>query len=198
MKLLRTIFTALVMLPFMVFASVENGAKAPDFAGVDTDGKTISLFDYKDDTVVLEWTNHECPFVKKFYDIGHMQEVQKTYTDKGIKWIRIISSAPGKQGHVSDEKANEVAKAQGAAATHTLRDESGQIGRLYGAKTTPHMFVIDKGMVVYQGAMDDKRSASSAAIVGATPHLTDALDALLAGKAIEVASSQPYGCSVKY
>ena len=199
MKQFLMLCAVVIAAPMLAFANVEIGKVAPDFTAKDTKGETVTLSALKDDLVVLEWTNHDCPFVKKFYSQGDMQAIQKDYTAKGVKWVRIISSAPGKQGHVSDQEANEIATKKGAMATHTIRDESGEIGRLFGAKTTPHMFVIDKaGKLAYMGAMDDERSASADDIKDATPHLANALDDLLAGTAVQVASSQPYGCSVKY
>ncbi|MDG1287284.1 MAG: redoxin domain-containing protein [Rickettsiales bacterium] len=199
MKTLLNLVATFALIPFVAFAEVEIGKASPDFSAVDTNGAKVTLSELKDEIVVLEWTNHGCPFVKKFYSQGDMQATQKDYTAKGVKWVRIISSAVGKQGHVTDMQANEIAKEQGAAATHTIRDESGEIGRLFGAKTTPHMFVIDKaGNVAYQGAMDDIRSPSAEKIAEATPHLKNALNDLLAGNTVQVTSSQPYGCSVKY
>ncbi len=198
MNKLLTLATMFVALPFMAFAALEIGADVPAFEAMDTNGNKVSLAEMKDDIIVLEWTNHECPFVKKFYSAGNMQATQKAYMAQGIKWVRIISSAEGKQGHVSDAEVNKIAAEKGAMASATIRDESGEIGHAYGAKTTPHMFVINKGKLAYMGAMDDKRSPSSADIATATPHLTNALDNLIAGKAVEVAISQPYGCSIKY
>lgn len=198
MKKLITFAATLVALPFMAFASLEIGMDAPVFEAVDTNGNKVALAEMKDDVVVLEWTNHECPFVKKFYSEGHMQTTQKTYTSEGVKWIRIISSAPGKQGHLSDEESNKIVNEKKAMASHTIRDESGAIGRAYDAKTTPHMYIINKGKLAYMGAMDDKRSPNALDIATATPHFTNALDNVLVGKEIEVALSQPYGCSIKY
>ncbi len=199
MKKLTTLFATFLLMPFMALAAVETGKASPDFTAMDTNGAKVTLSELKDEIVVLEWTNHDCPFVKKFYSQGDMQAIQKDYTAKGVKWVRVISSAVGKQGHVTDAQANEIASEKGAVATHTIRDESGEIGRLFGAKTTPHMFVIDKaGKVAYQGAVDDIRSPSPSKIADATPHLKNALNDLLAGNVVQVASSQPYGCSVKY
>ena len=199
MKKIISLALAFLAIPALALASVEIGKTAPDFTALDTNGKEVKLSALQGHNVVLEWTNHECPFVKKFYDEGDMQATQKEYTAKGVKWVRIISSAPGKQGHVSDEKANQVAVEKGAMATHTIRDESGAIGRLFGAKTTPHMFIINKmGELAYMGAMDDKRSPKPEDIAAATPHVKNALNDLLADKSVQVASSQPYGCSVKY
>ena len=198
MNKLMTLAATLVAMPFMAFAGLEIGADAPAIDAMDTNGNKVSLMDMKDDIVVLEWTNHDCPFVKKFYSEGNMQATQKAYTAQGVKWVRVISSAVGKQGHVSADEANRIAAEKGAMASHTIIDESGDIGHTYGAKTTPHMFVINKGKLAYMGAMDDKRSPKSSDIATATPHLTNALDNLIAAKAVEVAISQPYGCSVKY
>lgn len=199
MKKLITLFSIMFLLPFAALAAVEVGKLAPDFSALDSNGNKVVLSELKGTHVVLEWSNHECPFVKKYYSQGNMQSLQKAYTDKGVKWLRIISSAPGKQGHVNAERANEVVAAQGIMASHSLLDESGEIGRLYDAKTTPHMFVIDKaGLVAYAGAIDSIRSPRAEDIVKAIPYVANALDNLLEGKAVEVASTQPYGCSIKY
>lgn len=179
-------------------ANPEVGKPAPDFSAKDIAGKDVSVKALADKIVVLEWSNHECPFVKKFYEAGKMQELQKTYTAKNVVWVKIISSAPGKQGHVSAKDAAEIAAKQNSVASHIVLDETGAIGKAYGAKTTPHMFVLNKGSVAYMGAIDDKSSAKSTDIAGAKNYVAAALDALLAGKPVETASTQPYGCSVKY
>lgn len=180
-------------------AAVEVGEKAPNFTAVDTNGVEHSLSDFKGKNVVLEWSNHECPFVVKHYSVGNMQKLQKEATDNGAVWLTIVSSADGKQGHVTPEEANMIMKEKSAHSTARIMDPSGEIGKLYDAKTTPHMFVIDKeGMLAYAGAIDSNSSFSSDAIAGATNYVSAALTSLKAGEPIEVASTKPYGCSVKY
>ncbi|NDC56587.1 MAG: thioredoxin family protein, partial [Alphaproteobacteria bacterium] len=156
--------------------------------------------DFKGKTVVLEWTNHDCPFVRKFYEAGKMQEYQKAAVADGVVWLSIISSAPGKEGHVDGVKANELTASRNAAPSHVLLDETGTVGKLYGAKTTPHMFIIDaSGVVQYHGAIDSIPSTNAADIDKATNYVTAALADLKAGKAVAaLGQSRPYGCSVKY
>lgn len=189
----------LVLDPGFLRADVEIGKPAPDFSGKDTLGKAHSLSMYKGKIVVLEWLNHQCPFVRKHYDGKKMQELQKTYRQKGIIWLSIISSAPGKQGYCTPEEADRLTEENGAAPTAVLLDPEGEIGHLYEAKTTPHMFIIDKnGELVYDGAIDDIRSARIDDLKTATNYVQKALDELLDGKKVSVQTSQPYGCSVKY
>lgn len=180
-------------------AAVEIGEPAPDFIGVDTNGVEHKLSDLKGKNVVLEWSNHECPFVVKHYKPGNMQKIQKEATDNGVIWLTIVSSADGKQGNVTPDEANKIMEEFGSHATARILDPSGEIGKLYGAKTTPHMFVINKeGTLVYAGAIDSDDSFSSDSIAGATNYVQDALNSLDTGTPIEVASTKPYGCSVKY
>tara|TARA_Y100001001_G_C8011135_1_gene309719 strand:- start:2326 stop:2943 length:618 start_codon:yes stop_codon:yes gene_type:complete len=199
---LSTLFAA--VLSFGLFsatanASVETGAKAPEFTATDSNGASHSLSDFAGKTVVLEWTNNQCPYVVKHYETGNMQKLQKHATEDGVVWLTVISSAPGKQGHVSAEEANTLTEERNASPTAVLLDESGEIGRLYDAKTTPHMFVIDEhGVVVYQGAIDDNDSARHSTVEGATNYVEAALNALKNGEEIEHGNTQPYGCSVKY
>ncbi len=175
------------------------GAPAPAFALTDSDGKTHNLADYKGKTVVLEWTNHECPFVKKHYGAKNMQGQQKDATGKDVIWLTINSSAPGLQGHVDGLAANNIRHEAGAAQTAYLHDPDGKVGRLYGAKTTPHMYVIDAaGTLRYNGAIDSIPSADPADISKATQYVPQVLGELAAGKAVSVGTSKPYGCAVKY
>lgn len=175
------------------------GKPAPDFTLNGSDGKPHALSSYKGKTVVLEWTNPGCPFVHKWYDSKEMQKLQKEATAKGTVWLRINSSAPGKQGAQSPAEAAAYEKDQQVAATATLLDPEGTVGRLYGARTTPNMYVIDaKGTLVYSGAIDSKPSVSAADIPNAKNYVTAALADLAAGKPVETASTTPYGCSVKY
>lgn len=175
------------------------GKAAPEFKAVDTYGKAQALSQYRGKWVVLEWLNHGCPFVKKHYKNNVMQALQKKYADKGVVWLSIVSSAPGKQGHYSNEKANDLTKDKGAAPYAVLIDESGTVGRMYDARTTPHMFVINpQGALVYMGGIDDKPGTTASDFETARPHVDIALQEAMAGKPVSVATSQPYGCGVKY
>lgn len=180
-------------------AAVEIGKPAPAFTVAADNGKTVSLADYAGKYVVLEWTNEGCPFVKKHYSTGNMQGLQKEFAGKEVAWLTVISSAPGKQGHLDPAGARKWAKDKGAASTAVLLDESGAVGKAYDAKTTPHMFVIDpKGAVVYAGGIDDTPSADSADIPNSKNFVKLALNEALAGKPVSTPLSKPYGCSVKY
>ena len=180
-------------------ASVRVGQPAPDFTGVDSNGKQHTLSQYKGKTVVLEWTNHDCPYVKKHYNSGNMQALQKQATGDGVVWLSIISSKPGKQGHVSGGRANKLTKSRNASPTAVILDVSSEIGLLYGAKTTPHMYIVDKtGQLVYMGGIDSIPTSNEADIAGAENYVRVALDAMAAGKTIEESVTRPYGCSVKY
>lgn len=173
--------------------------KAPDFAVVDSHGETHHLSDYAGKFVVLEWINHECPFVRKHYESGNMQKLQETYTGKGVVWLSICSSAPGKQGNMSAEEWNQATAEKNAKPTAVLLDEDGTAGHAYGAKTTPHMFVINPaGELIYQGAIDDTPSADKADAATAHNYVTAALEEAMAGQAVTTAFTKSYGCSVKY
>jgi peroxiredoxin len=175
------------------------GQPAPAFTLTDSLGKQHSLSDFAGKTVVLEWFNHECPFVKKHYGAGNMQKQQAEATGKGTVWLVVNSSAPGKQGHVSGEQANGILANWTSKPTAFLLDHDGTVGRAYGAKTTPHLFVIDgEGVLRYNGAIDSNPSADPADIPGATQFVREALADLGAGRAVARATTQPYGCSVKY
>ena len=193
---LITLFTTFSM---AANARVSVNQAAPGFTAVDSNRKEHRLSDFKGKTVVLEWTNHDCPYVRKHYDSGNMQALQKTATGKGIVWLSIISSAPGKQGHVSGAEANRLTSSRNAAPTAVLLDEGGEIGGLYGAKTTPHMYIIDEGgELVYMGGIDSISSTDTNDIARATNYVDVALNALSSGQPIEDAVTRPYGCSVKY
>jgi peroxiredoxin len=177
----------------------ESSAAAPAFTLKDTNDKSHSLADYKDKIVVLEWINHDCPFVKRHYDAGNMQDLQKKYTEKGVIWLSICSSAEGTQGHMAPKAWNEKTAALKAAPTAVLIDADGTVGKAYKARTTPHMFVIDKaGNIAYRGALDDNAAAKPEETKKAKNFVALALDAVLAGKEPEVKEHKPYGCSVKY
>jgi peroxiredoxin len=179
--------------------SAVVGKAAPDFTLVDSNGQSHTLSSYQGKHVVLEWVNFGCPFVGKHYGSGNMQRLQKAYTGKGVVWLSVNSSAQGQQGFHTASEVNALLKEKGAAPTAYLIDTDGKVGHLYGARTTPHMFVVDpKGTLVYAGGIDDRPSTDQADIQGATNYVSAALDETLAGKAVTVASSKPYGCSVKY
>jgi peroxiredoxin len=185
--------------PWTAAAAPTVGAPAPAFTGTDTHGQKRSLADVKGKYVVLEWHNQGCPYVKKHYDTKNMQRLQKELTAQNVVWYTVISSAPGKQGHVTAAEEDTYLKEQGAVPTAVILDEDGSIGRLYGAKTTPHMFVIDdKGTLVYAGAIDDNPSADKADVEGAKSYVLAAYQESKAGKPVSVATTAPYGCSVKY
>jgi hypothetical protein len=183
---------------FSSFAA-ETGKPAPDFTAITSEGKTVKLSDFKGKPVVMEWLNHGCPFVKKHYDGKNMQALQKTAVDKGAVWISVISSAPGKQGHSDAKQAEADRKKVGSNASFIVLDEKGAIGKLYGAETTPHMYVVNaKGELVYQGAIDDKASTEIADIKTAKNYVLPALDSAITGKPAPMAQTKAYGCSVKY
>lgn len=180
-------------------AEVEIGKTAPSFALTDSNGKEVSLADYQGKTVVLEWTNHQCPFVRKHYASDNMQSLQEKYTQEGVVWLSVISSAPGTEGFVSGDEANKLTEKRDAHPTKVLLDPSGEVGRLYGAMTTPHMYIItSEGTLVYNGAIDSIRSADQADIAKADNYVDLGLQAVLSGKPVKTALTRPYGCSVKY
>jgi hypothetical protein len=180
-------------------ATASVGEEAPNFTLTDTNGIERTLSDYAGKTVVLEWINYGCPFVKKHYNSGNMQYLQNTYADKGVVWLSICSSAPGKQGHMSPDGWNEKTDKVGASPSAVLIDESGDVGRLYGARTTPHMYVINPdGELVYNGAIDSISTARESDIEKAKSYVALAVDATLAGEPFDPPTSKPYGCSVKY
>src|SRR5579875_1879892 len=180
-------------------ARVAVGKQAPDFTVTDTLGKTHRLSGYKGKFVVMEWINFGCPFVGKHYNSGNMQGLQKEYTKRGVVWLTIWSSAPGKQGDLPPEQVNAILKEKEAAPTAYILDPQGTVGRMYGAKTTPDMFVVDpRGVLVYSGAIDDRVSTDIEDVKGARNYLREALDAAMAGRPVKVPVTRSYGCSVKY
>lgn len=199
-KLLSLIASAAVLFgASAAFAAITIGQTAPDFTVADVNGKELKLSDLKGKVVVLEWTNHQCPFVVKHYKSGNMQKVQAATKAKGAVWISVKSSGKGKEGYTDSTQALEVAKEQKSLADHIVLDPSGAIGKMYEAKTTPHMFVIGKdGKIGYMGAIDDKPSADPADIKGATNYVLAAVNALADGKPVTLANTKPYGCGVKY
>mgnify|MGYP005695169447 CR=1 FL=1 len=183
----------------LLCAELSTGSKAPEFSLKDTSGKRHSLADYEGRYVVLEWTNHTCPIVKKFYRKGHMQAWQKEMTAKGIVWLQVVSSAPGKGGFISPAEGESLRKNQKMASSAMLLDTNGAVGRSYGAKTTPHTYLIDpQGTLVYQGAIDSIRGGKTADIDRAENYLNKAIIAALSGEAIDPSTTKPYGCGIKY
>jgi peroxiredoxin len=180
-------------------ASAVLGQAAPAFTLADSNGKPRSLADFRGKVVVLEWWNPECPFVGKHYGSGNMQRLQKEWTGKGVVWLTVNSSAAGQAGHVDGAQANALVKEKGAASTAVLLDHDGKLGRAYGAKTTPHLFVIDgKGTLVYAGGIDDKPSTDQADVATAKNYVAAALAEVTAGKPVTIPTTQSYGCGVKY
>ena len=180
-------------------ASPEPGNPAPDFTLVDTSGEEHTLSDYQGNVVVLEWLNYDCPFVGKHYGSGNMQALQAQAETDDVVWLSIVSSAPGEQGHATPDSMNVRTEAEGGRQLAILMDPTGEVGRMYDAKTTPQMVVIDRdGLVTYNGAIDDTPSTDQADIATAQNYLTPALTATLAGEPVETDRTTPYGCSVKY
>ncbi len=177
----------------------EVGKPAPAFTAKTAKGTEVSLADYKDKVVVLEWVNFDCPFVKKHYSGKNMQTLQAAYTEKGVIWLTINSSAEGKQGHLAADKFTEKAASEGSKATELLVDVDGKVGKAYDAKVTPHMMIIAKdGKLAYSGAIDSNPSTKAEDIASADKLFANALDAVLAGKEVTNPSNKPYGCGVKY
>lgn len=199
-SLFVTLFVALVLcaVPAETWAA-KVGETAPDFTGSASNGRAIHLADYRGKYVVLEWHNNGCPFVRKQYNSGNMQRLQKEWTSKGVVWFTVLSSAPGKQGFATAGEENDYMAKMQAAPTAALLDPSGDIGRLYDAKTSPHMFVINpQGVVIYDGAIDDKPTTELSDVPIAKNYVSLALEEAMAGKPVETAATRPYGCSVKY
>jgi peroxiredoxin len=193
--------SAAAFLTFEIAAKsvLEIGKLAPDFAGLDSNGKTVRLSDYKGKLVVLEWSNHECPYVRKHYSSSNMQALQRDATKDGVVWLTIVSSPKGEQGHVEGPKANELTQSRKAAPTAVLLDPKGEIARLYDARVTPHMFIVDKeGMLQYMGGIDDKATANVADIKDAKNYVRAALAELAKGQKVSEAVTRAYGCTVKY
>jgi peroxiredoxin len=198
-KLIAILLTLAASTALFAADSPAVGTNAPDFSVTDSKGKTQSVSQYKGKYVVLEWFNPECPFVKKHYGAGNMQKLQEEFTGKGVVWLSIDSSAPGKEGHLTTEEANQKMTEWKTKQTALLLDPDGKAGQTYGAKNTPHMFIINpEGKIVYEGAIDSKASANPNDISGATNYVKVALEESLGGKPVTTANTKPYGCSVKY
>ena len=180
-------------------AQARIGAPAPGFTLTDSTGKSVSLADFKGKTVVLEWTNHDCPYVRKHYGGNAMQALQKKWTAQGVTWLTLISSEPGSQGYVQGAEANKLTADRGAHPTAVLFDTKGDVGRLYGASTTPHMFVIKgDGVLAYMGGIDDKATTRLEDLKTAKNYVDAALTEVAAGKPVSVTTARPYGCTIKY
>jgi hypothetical protein len=197
-KALAALAALMIVSPLMA-KDPEVGKAAPDFKLTDLMGKTRNLSEFKGKYVVLEWVNHGCPFVMKHYSSGNMQALQKESVGKGAVWLSIASSAKGKEGYMDEEEWKKALVQHGSAPTAVLLDAKGKVGKLYGAKTTPHMFVVDPaGVLIYKGAIDDRPTYETADVAGAKNYVRQALDESLAGKPVSEPSTQSYGCSVKY
>jgi peroxiredoxin len=198
---MKSLITASLVGAFAIVAShaAEVGKQAPAFTANNVKGEEVSLSDHKDKIVVLEWTNFECPFVKKHYSSKNMQQLQADYSEKGVVWITVNSSAEGKQGYLEPSKLAEKISAEGSKASEVLVDADGTVGKAYAAKVTPHMMIIAKdGTLAYSGAIDSKPSTDAADIESSEKLFANALDAVIAGKDVQNAKNKPYGCGVKY
>ena len=180
-------------------AAPALGQPAPAFKATDADGRTRSLSEFKGKTVVLEWTNNGCPYVQKHYNSGNMQGLQMSAAAEGVVWLAVVSSAPGNQGYLTPAAAKTWKTSAKAAPAAVLLDPAGAVGRAYEAKTTPHMYIVDKtGKLVYMGGIDDKPSSDAASLTGAKNYVTAALADMKAGRAVAQGATRPYGFSVKY
>ncbi|HEY6251701.1 MAG TPA: redoxin domain-containing protein [Candidatus Angelobacter sp.] len=198
--LYRAMFhTGILLLLVTAAMAARVGEAAPDFTATDSNGKTHHLSDYKGKYVVLEWHNQGCPYTRKHYESGNMQHLQKEWTEKGVVWFTVISSAPGTQGYVTAGEENDYVKKMKASPTAVLLDPDGNLGHLYAAKTTPHMYIINPaGVLIYNGAIDDHPTPDQADIATSRNYVSTALQEALSGKPISDAATRPYGCSVKY
>jgi peroxiredoxin len=197
MRILSVFFA--VALAATVYAKPEVGKPAPDFALPDLAGKKHDLVDFKGKYVVLEWVNFGCPFVKKHYGTENMQKLQNEFVNKGVVWLSICSSAPGKQGNETTDAAKSDFQQFGSAASAYLVDGDGKVGKLYNARTTPQMFIVNpEGVLIYAGAIDDKPTPNPATVTNAKNYVKAALNEATSGKDVSTPSTKPYGCSVKY
>lgn len=192
-------FLPLVLLVISSAYAVRVGEPAPDFQATDSSGQVRKLSQYRGKFVVLEWHNNGCPYTRKHYESGNMQGLQRAWTGKGVVWFTVISSAPSQQGYVTAQQENDYIRQMKASPSTALLDPQGTIGRLYSAKTTPHMFVINpEGVLVYDGAIDDEATTDHADIPTAKNYVSRALEEAMANKQVSIPTSRPYGCSVKY
>jgi AhpC/TSA family len=192
----------LLLLVFLLTSSVyavKVGESAPDFQATDSNGQVHKLAQYRGKFVVLEWHNNGCPYTRKHYESGNMQRLQREWIGKGVVWFSMISSAPGQQGYVTAQQENDYLKKMKASPSAVLLDPEGNVGRLYSAKTTPHMFIINpEGVLLYDGAIDDKATTDRADIATAKNYVSQALQEAMANKPVSIPTTLPYGCSVKY
>jgi hypothetical protein len=190
---------ALAAVPRLALAAPQIGQPAPDFTATDSDGQAVRLADLHGKEVVLEWTNDGCPFVSKWYRSGAMQQLQHDATARGVVWLSVISSAPGEQGYADGSRANALTQSRNAAPTHVLLDPDGALGHLYGAETTPHLFVIaPTGALAYMGGADSIASTRVEDLTRAEPFAREAIFAVLDNQPVQHAVTRPYGCTVKY
>ncbi len=197
--LTSTVVALGVLIALSVAWAARVGEPAPDFTATDSNGKVHKLSEYQGKFVVLEWTNRGCPYTQKHYNSGNMQRLQREWTGRGVIWLTVISSAPGKQGYLTASEENAYVKQVNAAPTAVLMDPTGALGHLYDAKTTPHMFIISpQGTLIYDGAIDDRPTTDLADVNGAKNYVTAALVEATSGKPVSTPTSRPYGCSVKY
>jgi peroxiredoxin len=193
-----TVF-GVTLIAFSISWAARVGEPAPDFTATDTNGEVHKLSEYKGKFVVLEWTNRGCPYTQKHYRSGNMQKLQREWTGRGVVWLTVISSAPGKQGYVTASEENAYLKQANAAPTAVLLDPTGAMGHLYDAKTTPHIFIINpKGSLLYNGAIDDRPTTDVSDVSGAKNYVSLALEEATSGKPVSNSITRPYGCSVKY
>ena len=197
--LLAGVATRLGQRAALAAVQAKVGEPAPLFTAPATNGTPVSLASYNGKIVILEWTNHDCPYVRKHYETGNMQSLQREVTGQGVVWLTLISSSPGTQGHVTPAQADELTSTRKAAPTAVLLDEKGVVGRMYGATNTPHMYVVDKtGLLVYAGAIDDRPTTRRADVQGANNYVRAALEAVVAGQPVKTPVTRAYGCTVKY
>jgi peroxiredoxin len=198
-KITLTVVTSLIATAIFALEPPPVGSGAPEFSLTDAKGQTHSLSQYKGKYVVLEWFNPECPFVKKHYGSGNMQKLQQQYTGKGVVWLTIDSNAPGTEGNITPEQAQQITASWRTHQSALLLDPDGKTGRAFGAKNTPNMVVINpEGKIAYEGAIDSKATPNPADIPNSTNYVKAALDESLAGKPVTTPQTKPYGCSVKY
>jgi len=185
--------------PAWAAPTAKVGTAAPAFTTDATTGKHVSLGDYRGQLVVLEWTNHECPYVRKHYETGNMQALQQEAKGQGVVWLTLISSSPGTQGFVTPAQADELTVSRKASPAAVLLDPSGTVGKMYGATNTPHMYVVDKtGLLIYAGAIDDRPTTRRGDVQGAQNYVREALQAVAAGQPVKTPVTRAYGCTVKY
>jgi peroxiredoxin len=189
----------ILALPAWAAGIAKVGEAAPAFTTPATSGKNVSLADQRGKIVILEWTNHDCPYVRKHYESGNMQTLQKEITAQGVIWLTLISSSPGTQGYVTPKQADDLTATRKANPTAVLLDPTGVVGKAYGATNTPHMYIVDKsGLLVYAGAIDDRPTTRRADVQGAHNYVRAALEDMAAGRAVQTPATRAYGCTVKY